>query len=109
EQVMDDPELRERLAPSSNERDAGPRQGLGLQASVGVGPGSHTLNIPAPTAPGVLDTGVAPAVDLAAAAELGIGQWLFRAEGQYRTFFGTSPAPVQSDVSNVSGMTPAQA
>lgn len=108
EQVMDDPELRERLAVSTSERDAGPRQGLGLQASVGVGPGSHTLDIPAPNGRGALETGVAPAVELAAAAELGLGQWLFRAEGQYRTFFGASPAPLPSDVNNVSGMMPAQ-
>ena len=100
EQIMDDPELSARLAASSTDRDSGPRQGLALQASVGVGPGVHALNVPAPAgagANGELDTGLAPAAALSAAAELGLGPWIMRAEAQYRTFFGVESAPLPTD------------
>jgi hypothetical protein len=113
EQIMDDPELSARLAASPSDGDPGPRQGLALQASVGIGPGVHALNVPAPSmgggsgsANGELDTGLAPAAALSAAAELGLGAWMVRAEAQYRTFFGVESAPLPSDPS---GMSPGNA
>jgi hypothetical protein len=99
EEIMEDPELSERLATSAAPRDDGPRQGLGLHASVGIGPGVHALRVPAPMLPssyGEIDTGLAPALELSAAARLGIGQWVLRAEAQYRTFLGIEPAPLPS-------------
>jgi hypothetical protein len=54
----------------------------------------HSLQVPMATGAagyGELDTGVAPVVSLAAAAQLGLGQWLLRAEAQYRTFFAAVP------------------
>jgi hypothetical protein len=105
EQVMEDPELSARLGVRSEQTDAGPRQGLALQASVGIGPGVHALRVPMPTEAGVfgaLDTGLAPAATLAAAAQLGVGQWLLRAEAQYRTFFAA--APYEQAMSSMNGV-----
>jgi hypothetical protein len=110
EEIMEDPELSARLAASSGEADAGARQGLGLQASVGIGPGVHALKVPAPAAGGgygALDTGLAPAAALSAAAQLGLGPWIMRAEAQYRTFFGVESAPLAS-ASDPTGMSPVQ-
>lgn len=106
EQIMEDPELSARLAARPEEAEAGPRQGLSLQASVGIGPGVHALRVPTPSDAGAagygeLDTGVAPVASLAAAAQLGLGQWLLRAEAQYRTFFAA--APYESPASNMNG------
>jgi len=103
EQVMDDPELSARLSSRSDESDGGPRQGLSLQASVGVGPGVHGLRVPTPTEVGgfgEVDTGLAPAASLAAAAQLGLGQWLLSAEAQYRTFFAGAPYQTQPETMN---------
>ncbi|HTU57948.1 MAG TPA: hypothetical protein VMF89_05935, partial [Polyangiales bacterium] len=103
EQIMDDPELSARLSERSAEPEAGPRQGLALQASVGLGPGVHGLRVPTPTEVGgfgEVDTGLAPAASLAAAAQLGLGQWLFRAEAQYRTFFAGAPYQTQPETMN---------
>jgi hypothetical protein len=103
EQVMDDPELSARLSARSDEPDDGPRQGLALQASVGIGPGVHGLRVPTPTEVGgfgEVDTGLAPAASLAAAAQLGLGQWLLSAEAQYRTFFAGAPYQTQPETLN---------
>jgi len=103
EQVMDDPELSARLSAQSDAAEQGPRQGLALQASVGIGPGVHALRVPTPTevgAFGEVDTGLAPAVSLAASAQLGLGQWLLRAEAQYRTFFAAAPYQTQAETMN---------
>lgn len=103
EQVMDDPELSARLSARSDEAEDGPRQGLALQASVGIGPGVHGLRVPTPTELGgfgEIDTGLSPAASLAAAAQLGLGQWLLRAEAQYRTFFAAAPYQTQPEAMN---------
>jgi len=103
EQVLDDPELSARLSARSDEPDPGPRQGLALQASVGIGPGVHGLRVPTPTEVGgfgEVDTGLAPAASLAAAAQLGLGQWLLSAEAQYRTFFAGAPYQTQPETMN---------
>lgn len=105
EQVLDDPELSARLASQSQEPPQGPRQGLALHASVGIGPGVHALRVPPPTelgSFGEIDTGLAPAASLAAAAQLGLGQWLLRAEVQYRTFLAA--APYQTQLENTNGV-----
>ena len=103
EQIMEDPELSARLSERSDEPEQGPRQGLALQASVGFGPGVHGLRVPTPTEMGgfgEVDTGLAPAASLAAAAQLGMGQWLLSAEAQYRTFFAGPPYQTQPEMMN---------
>ena len=103
EQIMEDPELSARLSARSDEPEQGPRQGLALQASVGIGPGVHGLRVPTPAEVGgfgEVDTGLAPAVSLAAAAQLGLGPWLLRAEAQYRTFFAGAPYQTQPETMN---------
>ena len=103
EQVMEDPELSARLSGSTDVAEEGPRQGLALEASVGVGPGLHSLRVPTPSVAGdfgEIDTGLAPAASLAAAAQLGLGQWLLRAEAQYRTFFAGPPYQTQPETMN---------
>lgn len=107
EQIMEDPELSARLAARAEAAEEGPRQGLSLQASVGIGPGVHALRVPSPSAAaatgdGEVDTGLAPVAALAVAAQLGLGQWLLRAEAQYRTFFAA--APYESRVMSADGV-----
>jgi hypothetical protein len=105
EEIMEDPELSARLQASSDESESGPRQGLALQASVGFGPGVHALDVVSPVdgSSSRLDTGLAPAASLAASAQLGLGQWLLRAEAQYRTFLGSESA-LPADANTMSGL-----
>jgi hypothetical protein len=91
-----------------------------------MGPGLHSLRVPAPL-PGTdaeVDTGLAPVLELAGAAQINLDHWILGAEAQYRTFFAIEPAPLPAqpgasgdpsasganaaaNVSSVSGMTSA--
>lgn len=112
EVIMDDPELSARLQSSAQQEQVVDSKPMSVQLSAGLGPGLHALNVPTPgdsSDSGKLDTGLAPAIELAAMAQLSLGHWLLSAEAQYRTFFRIEPVSVPSAPAVPDMQAPAQA